>query len=298
MEKKRRIGILCALGAFGFWGLVPMYFKAVGTVAPLEVLCHRVIWSVPLCAAMITFARQWKDVIKPISTPGVLKTLLLTSALVVSNWFLFIWAITNGRLLECSLGYFINPLINVLLGTIFLKERLRPAQQVAVLLAAAGTFVLAVRLGSFPWVSLYLAFSFSFYGFLRKTVPIESLAGLLVETSLLLPAALGFMLYTEFTGVVSWGHAGWSLTLLLTAAGAVNSLPLVMFAKGARLLEYSTLGLLQYLAPTLQFLLAVYLYQEPFTRTHLVTFGLIWAGLAIYMGEIYRNQSIMPRVKK
>ncbi|MBF0530805.1 MAG: EamA family transporter RarD [Deltaproteobacteria bacterium] len=290
MNQNRKIGILYALGAFGFWGLIPIYFKAIAQVSPLEILCHRVIWSVPLCAAAITLARQWPTVIQPLANRGVQKNLVLSSTLIAINWFIFIWAVNNGHVLESSLGYFINPLVNVLLGTIFLKERLRPAQKIAVLLAAAGTIVLTTRLGTFPWISLSLACTFRSYGFIRKTVCIESLAGLFVETSLLMPAALGYLIYLEYIGELSWGHIGWSPTLLMISAGAVTSLPLVLFAKGARLLEYSTLGLCQYITPTTQFLLAIFIYNEPFTTTHLVTFGLIWSGLAIYMTEIYRNQ--------
>jgi chloramphenicol-sensitive protein RarD len=274
--------VLFALAAFGFWGIVPVYFKAVQHVAPFEILCHRVVWSVPFTALLITLSRDWRVLLKAVITRKVLGTLFLSATLVATNWFIFIYAILTDRLLQASLGYFINPLVNVLLGIMFLRERLRSLQILAVFLAAAGTFNLTVNYGMLPWISLALAFSFGFYGLLRKTVLIESVNGLFVETSLLFPFAVVYLLFQAVKGVGAFGVIDWQTTTLLGLAGLVTSLPLVWFTSAARRLKYSTLGLVQYIAPSLQFLLAVLCYHEPFTRVYLLTFGCIWAGLAIF----------------
>jgi chloramphenicol-sensitive protein RarD len=219
----------------------------------------------------------------------------MSASLVACNWFVFIYAVATDQVLEASLGYFINPLVNVLLGMVFLRERLRPWQGVAVLLAAAGTLVLTVSYGRVPWIALVLAFSFGVYGLVRKTVRIESLNGLFVETTLLSPVALGYLLLVGLQGQGRFlaGDAGTSGLLVL--AGAITALPLVWFTSGARRLTYTTVGLLQYLAPTLQFLLAVAVYGEPFTMVHLLTFTLIWAGLSIFMLDVFAHQRSGPR---
>jgi chloramphenicol-sensitive protein RarD len=277
--------VLFALGAFGFWGLVPIYFKAVQHVAPLNILCHRVVWSVPFTAGLILVGGQGRSLREALHVSGVLRTLFLSATLVALNWFVFIYAITTNRVIHASLGYFINPLVNVLLGMVFLRERLGRWQTLAVLLAATGTLNLTIRQGELPWISLALAFSFGFYGLLRKTVRIESLNGLFVETSLLFPFAFAYLVFAAWKGVGAFGVVNWQTTLLLALAGAVTSVPLVWFTSAARKLRYSTVGLLQYLAPSLQFALAVFLYKEPFTVAHQVTFGFIWAGLAIFMAD-------------
>jgi chloramphenicol-sensitive protein RarD len=290
VSRDLKIGVLFALGAFGFWGLVPIYFKALQHVAPLNILCHRVVWSVPFTAGLILAGRQRRSLHEALHVSGVLRTLFLSATLVAFNWFVFIYAITTNRVIHASLGYFINPLVNVLLGMVFLREKLGRWQTLAVLLAATGTLNLAVRQGELPWISLALAFSFGFYGLLRKTVRIESLNGLFVETSLLFPFALGYLVFAAWKGVGAFGVVNWQTTLLLALAGAVTSVPLVWFTSAARKLRYSTIGLLQYLAPSLQFALAVFLYQEPFTAAHQLTFGFSWAGLAIFMADSLYKQ--------
>lgn len=290
VSRDQKIGVLFALGAFGFWGLVPIYFKALQHVAPLNILCHRVVWSVPFTAGLILAGRQRRSLREALHVSGVLRTLFLSATLVALNWFVFIYAITTNRVIHASLGYFINPLVNVLLGMVFLKEKLGRWQTLAVLLAATGTLNLTVRQGELPWISLTLAFSFGFYGLLRKTVRIESLNGLFVETSLLFPFALGYLVFAAWKGVGAFGVVNWQTTLLLALAGAVTSVPLVWFTSAARKLRYSTVGLLQYLSPSLQFALAVFLYKEPFTVAHQVTFGFIWTGLVIFMADSLYKQ--------
>ena len=288
--RDRKLGALYALCAFGFWGGVPIYFKAVGPAGPFEIVSHRILWSIPFTALLLTVIGGWSGVGKDLRTKGVLGTLFLSAVLVATNWLIFIYAVNTGQVLASSLGYFINPLVNVLLGMIFLKERLRPRQTVAVLLAAAGTINLTVGYGYLPWISLVLPLTFGFYGFLRKTVKIDSLGGLFVETSLLGPLAAAYLIYVGRQGEISFWTAGPKLTLLLALAGVVTSIPLLFFTAGARRLHMATLGLIQYLTPTLHFLLAVAVYGEPFTRTHIVTFGLIWLGLLIFMLDSFSVQ--------
>lgn len=289
-SRDRKIGVLYALGAFGFWGIVPIYFKAVSHVLPLEVLCHRVVWSVPLTGLMILLARERRALREALRSKYVWRALLLSATLVATNWFFFIYAITTHRILQASLGYYINPLVNVLLGIVFLRERLRAAQAVAVLLAAAGTLTLTLHYGQFPWLALVLGFSFGFYGLLRKTVRIESLNGLFVETTLISPLALAFLLWRGWNGFGAFGSMDWRTTALLVLAGAVTVFPLVCFTSAARRLRLSTVGLLQYLAPSLMVVLAVFLYGEPFSQANAVTFGLIWTGLAVFAWDTISQQ--------
>ncbi len=290
-SREQKIGVYCALGAYGIWGLVPIYFKSVGHVSPLEILSHRVIWSVPLTAFLIAFARDWSGLRRSLGSGRVWRTLLVTALLVTVNWLIFIYAINTDRILQASLGYYINPLVNVLLGVVFLRERLRPLQVVAVLFAAAGTANLTIQFGRFPWIALVLAFSFGTYGLLRKTVRIEAVNGLFVETALVCPFALGYLIYLGQKGGLAFGTVDHKTTLLLFLAGAVTAFPLVWFTSAARRLRYSTMGLLQYLAPSLMFLLAVFRYGEPFTLINLITFGCIWTGLAIFVVDsLYLNQ--------
>jgi chloramphenicol-sensitive protein RarD len=287
--------VLYGLAAFGFWGLVPIYFKAVAHVPPLEILAHRVVWSVFLTAALLSLGGGWRGLQAAAASPRLLGILLMSATLVSCNWFVFIYAVATDQVLEASLGYFINPLVNVLLGMVFLRERLRPWQVVAVLLAAAGTIVLTVSYGRLPWIALVLAFSFGVYGLVRKTVRVESLNGLFVETTLLSPVALGYLLFLGIQGHGRFLAGDVRTSVLLALAGVVTALPLVWFTSGARRLTYTTVGLLQYLAPTLQFLLAVVVYGEPFTAVHLLTFTLIWAGLAIFMLDVFAHQRRAPR---
>jgi chloramphenicol-sensitive protein RarD len=263
------------------WGLSPVYFKALSSVPPLEILSHRVAWSVVLLAAAVAMSGAFGELRRSLASGRALITLGATTVLISGNWLLYIWAVNSGHLLEASLGYFVNPLVNVLLGVVFLRETLSRPQAVAVTLAGAGVLWLLLGYGRFPWISLTLATSFGLYGLLRKSAGVGAVTGLLAETALLAPAALAYLGARAATGAGAFG-AGWSISLLLAAAGAITSVPLVWFALAVRRLKLSTMGFLQYVAPSLQFALAVWLYREPFTRTHLVTFGLIWTSLALY----------------
>ncbi len=293
-----RQGVLLALAAFGFWGLVPIYFKSLGPTTPLEVVCHRVIWSVPLTALMVTYGQGWRSLASSLRSFRTLATLVLTTALVTTNWFVFIYAVGKGQVLQSSLGYYLNPLVNVLLGMLFLGERLRPRQWVAVGLAAAGTANLTIQVGGLPWISLTLAISFGLYGYFRKTVRgVESVGGLFVETALASPLAIGSLIWLGGGAGLAFGSAGWGVTALLLSAGVVTSVPLVAFTAASRRIPLSTLGLIQYLTPTLHFLLAVLAFGEPLRTAHLVTFGLIWTGLAVYALDSWSGSRSIPSVR-
>ena len=274
-------GLLFALGAYLIWGLSPVYFKALAAVPPLEILSHRVAWSVALLAAAAALSGTLGELGRSLASPRARLTLGATTVLISANWLLYIWAVNTGHLLEASLGYFVNPLVNVVLGVVFLREPLSRPQGVAVALAGAGVLWLVLSYGRFPWISLTLATTFGLYGLLRKSAGVGALTGLLAETALLAPAALLYLGLRAAGGTGAFG-AGWRVSLLLAAAGAVTAVPLLWFAVAVRRLRLSTMGFLQYLAPSLQFALAVWLYREPFTRSHLATFGLIWTSLGLY----------------
>ena len=284
------VGAAYALAAFLFWGGVPIYFKWTADVPPLEVLAHRIAWSVVMMAGVLTLMGRWRVVGAHLRAPRVMGMLLLSALTVSVNWLIFIWAVAQGHVLETSLGYFINPLVNVLFGTLFLRERLRLAGWVAVGLAALGVTFQVVQLGQVPVVALVLAFSFGTYGLIRKVVPVDGYSGLYLETLLLSPLALGYLVYLGVTGADSFGGHGWEMDIKLILAGAITAIPLVLFAEGARRLRYSTIGFFQYIAPTMSFFLAIWLWHEPFNGVKGVAFGCIWVALAIYTAD-----SVMAR---
>lgn len=290
-EPARRAGLAYGLAAYGFWGLVPIYFKAVAAVPALEVLAHRVVWSVVVLALVLSVQRRWREVWAVLRDRRTLGVLAVTTVLVGGNWYIFIWAVANDRVLQASLGYFINPLVNVFLGVVFLRERLSRAGVVAVALAAAAVIWLTAQAGELPWVSLVLAFSFGLYGLLRKTARVKPVPGLMVETTLMAPPALLYLGLVASRGGLYFGTGSPRLDLLLIAAGLVTALPLLWFTAAARLLPLATLGFLQYLAPTGQFLLAVLAYGEPLTRDRLLAFGLIWVALAIFTAAQLRSRN-------
>lgn len=286
-------GIGYALAAYGFWGLVPIYFKAVGHVPSLEVLAHRVIWSVVLLAIWTQLRGTWDATLVALRDRGVLLILLATTVLVTANWYIFIWAVSHGYILQASLGYYINPLVNILFGFVFLKERLRPIEWVSVALAAAGVAYQTLSLGEFPWISLLLAFTFGSYGLLRKIARVDSVAGLTIETALTFPLAAAFLIAMSAQSKLVFAHHALSTDALLVFAGVVTALPLVWFAHAVRRLPLSVIGFFQYIAPTLQFLLAVAVYGETFTRNHAITFACIWSALAIFtIAAIKRNRRV------
>ena len=288
-HRQRRAGLLFGLGAYLAWGVMPLYFKALAHVSALEIVAHRVIWSMVFMAALVALWRRWPAIRSALGTGRVLITLLITTLLIGTNWLIFIYAVVSGHVLEASLGYYLNPLVNVLLGVVLLKEKLSRAQVFATLLAAAGVAVLAAGAGSGLWISLTLAATFAVYGFLRKIVAVDSLEGLSIETALLSPLALAWLVWLQADGSAAFASVTLTTDLLLVLGGAVTAIPLLMFTAAARRLPYSTLGFLQYVAPSLQFLLAVLAFGEPLTTAHLICFAAIWTALAIFSFEGLRS---------
>ncbi len=278
-------GTLAALSAYVLWGLLPVYWKAIEHVPAQEILSHRVVGSLAVALGLLALRRQWGWLKKAVRKPVVLLPYVGTASLLAVNWLVYIWANNNGHIVEVSLGYFINPLLNVLLGVAFLRERMRPWQWAAIGLAFAGVAYLTLSYGRLPWIALTLALSFGFYGLIRKTASLESVQGLTVETGLMFLPAIGYLAYLGSRGVGSFGPAGVQTTLLLGLAGFVTAIPLILFAYGARRVQLTTLGVLQYAAPTLQFLLGVLVYGESFTTDRLIGFCLIWTALVLYSAE-------------
>jgi chloramphenicol-sensitive protein RarD len=279
------IGMLYAATAYAIWGIFPIYFKSLQAIPPAEILLHRMLWSLLFVAAVLAWRKQWAWLGEVLRKPKVLAGFAASALLLSSNWFIYIWAVNNGRVLDSSLGYFINPLFNVLLGFLVLRERLRPIQWIAVALAAIGVVWLTWHGGQPPWVALALATTFGLYGLLRKTAVLGALEGLALETLLLFPLALGYLIVLTLRHQNSFISAPTSLQVLLAAAGPITAIPLLLFASGARRIPLSLLGLLQYIGPTLQLLLGVWLYHEPFGGMRLIGFALIWSALAVYSLE-------------
>lgn len=289
-----RGGLLYGVGAYGLWGVLPVYFKAVKQVPALEVLAHRVIWSLALLLLLLLMRRGWRAGAGALRSRRTLATLGATTLLIGGNWLMFIWAIANDHLLQASLGYFINPLVNVLLGLVFLRERLRGGQTVAVGLAAVGVGYLTLAAGQFPGLALFFAGSFGLYGLLRKTAKVEAMLGLTVETALLAPLALAFLGWQMLRGRAVFGAGSPAMDLLLMLAGVITATPLLWFTEAARRLRLTTLGFLQYLAPTGHFLLAVLAFGEPLTGADLFAFACTWAALGIYSVDAARAVRPLP----
>ena len=278
-------GIWYAVGAYLLWGLLPIYWKALQTVPALQILNHRVVWSLVFLGVILFFRRDWEPLRLALKSRRILLIYLATSCLLGVNWLTYIWGVNAGFIVETSLGYFINPLVSVLLGVVFLREKLRPGQWIPVGLAALGVIYLTISYQKLPWIALVLAFTFGLYGLIKKIAPLNSLHSLALETALLFVPSLAYLLWAEIQGTGAFGHANISTTLLLVFTGVVTALPLLLFGAGARLIPLSLIGLLQYLAPTLQFLIGVLIYGEPFTRERMIGFGIIWVALVIYTLE-------------
>ncbi len=278
-------GMLAASGAFLLWGLLPLYWKLLGGVSSAEILCHRIVWSAVFVGLLVVFTRRWKEVREAMRSRRTLCLMLCSGTLIGVNWWLYIWAVNNGHVLETSLGYYITPLVNMVLGVLVFHDRLRPIQFLAIGLAAAGVVYRLVLLGQLPWVALTLAFSFALYGLLRKVAQVESIPGLMFETLVLMPVVLVWLLSLHLRGEGAFGHAGVQTSLLLIGGGVVSSLPLMCFAYGARRIPFTTLGILQYIAPSIAFLLGVFFFREPFETPHLISFLCIWSALVLYTGE-------------
>jgi chloramphenicol-sensitive protein RarD len=274
-------GVLYAVLAYTAWGLLPVYWKFFGQIPAIEVLSHRILWSMVFLIGLLVWQRRSSEFWQVWRFKRKVSFLLLTALLLTFNWGLYIYGVNTQRVVETSLGYFINPLANVLLGFAVLKERLNWGQQFAVLLASLGVVNFVWQLGTVPWIALGLAFSFAFYGLVRKLVPVSPMVGLAVETLLAMPVALAFIGYQTATGTGHFSANLW-LMLLFIGAGVVTSFPLLWFNNAAKRLRLSTLGFFQYIAPSLQLMLGIFLYHESFSRTHAVTFGLIWLALLTY----------------
>jgi chloramphenicol-sensitive protein RarD len=295
IESKR--GFLYGTAAYGLWGLLPLYFKALAHVSPLEILAHRIVWSVVLLAGVIALRRRWGDVVRVLSSPRTLGMLLLTTAFIGVNWLVYIYSVSTSQVMQSSLGYFINPLVNVGLGVLVLRERLRRWQVAGLLLAALGVLNLTLLAGQVPWIALTLAISFAFYGLLRKLAPVDGITGLFFETTLLLPIAAGYAIFLQATGQAEFAGASPVTTLLLLLSSLATAVPLILFAGAARRLPLTTLGFLQYLAPTLQFLLAVLAFGEPFSLAQLASFTCIWGAIGLYSVDSVRAYREALRVR-
>lgn len=280
-----QLGILYALLAYVIWGLLPLYIKSLPGIAPVEILLHRMVWSLVFLGVILAWRRQWGWLGKVLHDRRLLLSFAASAALLCGNWFLYIWAVSANRVVDASLGYFINPLFSVLLGVVFLHERLRPVQWLSIAVAAAGVAWLTVAAGQLPWIALGLAASFGGYGLLRKTGALGALEGLSLETLLLFPIAAAVLAYLFATGQDGFTDAAPGTQLLLLMAGPVTAVPLLFFAAGARRIPLSLLGLLQYTGPTLQLLLGVWLWNEPFPAQKQVGYALIWISLALYAAE-------------
>jgi chloramphenicol-sensitive protein RarD len=292
MDKK---GLLFALGAYFIWGLFPIYWKTIQHVPALQLIGHRIVWSFLLLMLILSVGGNIKGLAAKMTDLKILRIYALAALLIGVNWLLYVWAVNAGFIVETSLGYFINPLISVVLGMIFFRERLRPLQWIPVALAGIGVAYLAISYGRLPWIALVLAFSFGFYGLVKKMAPLNSANGLTLETGILFVPALGYLLFAEWTGAGAFTHTGPSADLLMVGAGLVTTIPLLMFAGAAHRIPLTTVGLMQYLAPTLQFLIGVFIYHEPFSSQQLIGFGIVWIGLLVFASEslYHRRQPIV-----
>ena len=280
-----RTGVLSAALAFLCWGLFPLYFHAVREVPSMQILAHRMLWSLAFLLVVLALRRQWAW-LNQVRQPRVFGSFVASAFLLSANWLLYIWAVNNGHVIEASLGYFINPLVNIMFGYLLLKERMRPAQWGAIAIAALGVGWLTWQSGSVPWIALVLAATFGAYGLLRKTAALGALEGLSFETMVLFPFAAAYVGWLSVTGDNAFVNAPLDATrILLVLAGPITAIPLLLFATGARKIPLSILGLLQYLSPTIQFLLGVWLFHEAFSSDRLVGFLMIWAALALFAGE-------------
>jgi len=291
-------GAWYAIGAYTIWGLLPIYWKWLHRIPALQLLSHRIVWSFLCLSLVIWLSRRWKDFRSAALTWRVLGVYLVAAVLLGINWLTYVWAVNAGFVIETSLGYFINPLLSVAMGVVFLRERLRRWQWVAIGLAAVGVLYLTFAYGSLPWIALTLAMSFGFYGLVKKVSPLGSLDGLTVETGILFLPALAYLSFVEMTGQGAFLHTGLLSTLLLVGAGPVTTIPLLMFALATKQIPLSLVGILQYIAPTLQFLLGVLVYGEPFSFVKLIGFGIVWAALVIFAVErmaFHRTQSTVMK---
>ncbi len=287
------IGYLYAVTAYILWGLFPLYWQPLSDIPATQLIGHRIVWAFLFMLGLLAVSKQGKRLRTLLSDRRIVRIYAFAGLLLAGNWLTYVWGVTHGHVVEASLGYFINPLLSVLLGLVVLKERLRPWQWLAIGLAGAGVAYLTWMYGRLPWIALALAGTFGLYGLVTKTAPLEAIDGLTLETGLLFLPALGFLLWSEQQGQGAFGHAGALQNLLMVGAGVVTAVPLLFFGAAVRRVPLSVIGILQYLAPTLQFLIGVALLHEPFTRAHLIGYSLVWLALLIFWVEgwwQHRNQ--------
>ena len=284
-KSRETLGLIAGVACFTTWGLIPVYWKLITSVPTTEILAHRFVWTTVFLSTLLTWQRRWSEVVASVRSRRALIYCLTGGLAIATNWFLFIWAVNIGHVVETSLGYFMTPLMNVLFGALFLRERLTRLQLVSVLLALLGVLNLTFGYGRFPWIAVSLCISFGLYGLLRKKSGTAAIPGLFIETILLLPLAIVFLIYLQRSGALVFSRAGLWLSTLLISTGVVTAVPLFWFGYATRHLRLITVGFLQYLSPIGSFFLGVFLYHEPFTRGHLITFVLIWIALAIFTAE-------------
>lgn len=284
-------GVLYGASAYITWGIIPIFWKYLSHVGPVEIVTHRIVWTLIFAISALGAWHRLPKLYAALTNRKALMALMVSAVLIAINWGVFIWAVTVDRIIETSLGYYINPLVSFMLGVVFLGEKLTRIQLFAIGLAVLGVINQTVSLGYLPWISLVLAVSFGIYGLIRKTVAVESLEGLTVEAIVLAPVSLGYIVYLVTTHQGAFLHIDMSTNLLLIVAGPITAIPLLLFAAGARLVRLSTMGFLQYLAPSISLMIAVFLYNEPFTHAHAITFALIWSALALVSWEAFRREA-------
>lgn len=296
MTRSQHGGVL-AVAAFVIWGLFPLYFKLVSHISALEILANRIVWAAVCLFFLLFIVKRWQDVIAIVSDRNKISYLVISALLIVTNWGVYIWSVNTNNIIEASLGYYINPLVNIILGFVLLKEKLRQLQWLAVLLAVIGVTIQLATFGKVPWIALALAFSFGLYGFVHKNINVGSVPSLFIETVVLLPVALIFLgfLASKNAGPVAWPLNDW---LILMLAGPVTIIPLLLFTGAAKRINYSTLGFLQYIAPSILFLLALFVYGEPFSLSKLVTFIFIWCALFLLAIDMLKDQRLKRRYKR
>ncbi len=290
------IGILYTLGAYALWGLFPLYFHALADISATEILAHRIVWSLAFVALILLTIRRWAWVKGAFTSPKVLLIFTCSSFLVAANWGTYVYSIVSGRTLEASLGYFINPLMSIALGSVFLKERLRPVQYAAVALAAAGVLWITWQTGEAPWLGLTLAVTFALYGLVRKVAPLPSLEGLALETIILTPLALSYLVYLASQNNLAFAAVTTETQWLLAAAGPITCIPLLLFAAGVRRIPYSVVGIIQYTSPSIVFLIATFWFKEPFSLPLFIGFVIIWCSVALFAGDSIRHLARQKKV--
>ena len=288
-------GILAALGSSLIWGTLPLYWNLLREVSPFLILCHRIVWSCVFLIPLVLVTRRMREIVKAAQDAKILRAMFCSSLVLACNWGVFIWAVNNGKVVEASLGYFISPLITICMGVLFFRDKPGRTRWIAIIIAALGVIAEIVINGTTPWAGLALSVSFSTYALLRKLEPVESLPGLTIETVILSPFALAFILWTHATGTGAWG-VDLPQTLLLLGTGVATSTPLILYAYGARHLPFTTLGILQYLSPLITAVIGLTVFHEPLTSGRVVSFAVIWVALAIYTVDSIRNHG--PRRKK